>query len=52
MIVPWLWAKLPGNAFIKTVIATVLAVAIVVVLFEVVFPWISVRLPYQEQTVG
>lgn len=51
MISTWIWSRLPGNAWVKTAIVMVATVAIVALLFEVVFPWVSPQLPFQDQTV-
>lgn len=47
-----LWKRLPGPVWARIAILVAAAVAIVLVLFEFVFPWISEQLPYQETTVG
>ena len=47
----WLWRRLPGNALMRTVIATVLFVALVYVLFQWVFPRLEPLLPFGEETV-
>lgn len=46
-----LWRKLPGNAWVKTLIALVIAVAVFFLLMEVVFPWISAQMPYNDVAV-
>lgn len=51
MISTWIWSKLPGAPWAKVAILAVAIVAITAVLFEVVFPWVSTLLPFQEQTV-
>lgn len=51
MISTWVWSRLPGPAWIKVVALLVALLALVLLLFEVVFPWISPLLPFQEQTV-
>lgn len=52
MIAPWLWSRLPGPAWVKAVVLGLALAGLVVVLFEVVFPWVSTYLNLQEQTVG
>jgi hypothetical protein len=42
----WLWRHLPGPWPARAALATVLAAAVVVVLFLVVFPWLEPRLPF------
>ncbi|WP_160297632.1 hypothetical protein [Demequina salsinemoris] len=51
MISTWIWSRLPGNAWIKALIVAIAFVALVAVLFEVVFPWLEPYLPIQDQTV-
>ncbi|WP_159448440.1 hypothetical protein [Demequina sp. NBRC 110052] len=51
MISTWVWGRLPGNAWMKALILAVAFAAMVLVLFEWVFPYVSVHLPIQEQTV-
>ena len=46
-----LWRKLPGNTWVKTLIALVIAVAVFFLLMEVVFPWISAQMPYNDVAV-
>ena len=41
-----LWRKLPGNTWVKTLIALAIAVAVFFLLMEVVFPWVSAQMPY------
>lgn len=47
-----LWALLPGPTPVKALIAFVLAVAVLVLLFTVVFPWASQFMPGQDVSVG
>ncbi len=47
----WLWRKLPGPTPVKVVETLVLAVAVVALLFLVVFPWLEPRLPFNDVTV-
>ena len=37
----WIWRHLPGPRWLRVLEAAVLAVAVVLLLFEVVFPWAS-----------
>lgn len=46
-----LWRKLPGNTWVKTLIALVTAVAVFFLLMEVVFPWVSAQMPYNDVAV-
>lgn len=47
----WIWRHLPGGTGLKVVQATILFLAVVALLFFVVFPWISAQLPYNDVTV-
>jgi hypothetical protein len=47
----WIWRRLPGGLAAKLAGAAVLVVAVVAVLFLVVFPWVSPRLPFNHVTV-
>jgi hypothetical protein len=47
----WIWRKLPGGIAGKLLGYAVLIAAVVVVLFLVVFPWASPRLPFNHVTV-
>jgi hypothetical protein len=47
----WIWRRLPGNIATKLVGALVLLVAVVAVLFLVVFPWVGPKLPFSHVTV-
>lgn len=48
----WIWRHLPGSTPVKIAIAIVVTGAIVVLLFAVVFPWITPRLPFTDVTIG
>jgi hypothetical protein len=48
----WLWRHLPGNRATRVVLLTVLCLAVVLLLFGVVFPWLEPRLPFNQVTVG
>lgn len=47
-----LWDKLPGAWWAKLTVLLVTAALIVVLLLEVVFPWVGPRLPGSEVEVG
>jgi hypothetical protein len=47
----WLWRTLPGPLPVRLVIAATLAVAVVALLFSVVFPWVESRLPLDDVTI-
>ena len=48
----WLWRVLPGPTAVKSVLAGVLLVAVIAVLFTVVFPAIAPLMPFNDTTVG
>ncbi len=48
----WLWRKLPGGLPGKIGGCTVLALAVVALLFYVVFPWVDPRLPFNQVTIN
>jgi len=47
----YLWRALPGPRPVRIVLLVALLVAVVVLLMEVVFPWVSQQLPYTDVTV-
>jgi hypothetical protein len=47
----WIWRRMPGPAAAKLAGALVLLVAVVAVLFLVVFPWVGPKLPFSHVTV-
>ena len=47
----WIWRKLPGPTPVRVLEALVLTVAVVLLLFTVVFPWLEPRLPFNDVTV-
>jgi hypothetical protein len=47
----WIWRKLPGGVAGKLAGCLVLIVAVVAVLFLVVFPWAGPKLPFNHVTV-
>ena len=47
----WVWRTLPGPRAVKALEALALAVAVVALLFLVVFPWLEPRLPFNDVTV-
>ncbi|MEV0896965.1 hypothetical protein [Actinoplanes sp. NPDC049802] len=44
----WIWRKLPGGAWSKLTMSLVLASAIGVLLWFVVFPWATPLLPFDD----
>ena len=47
----WIWRKLPGGLPGKVVGSVILVLAVVALLFLVVFPWAEPRLPFNDVTV-
>ena len=47
----WIWRKLPGGTPVKVAQCVLIAAVIVAVLFLVVFPWLTTRLPIDQVTV-
>lgn len=47
-----LWRALPGPVWLRTTFMVLVAVAALIVCFELLFPWIARSLPVNEQTVG
>ena len=48
----WIWRTLPGGLPGKLIGSTLLALAVVALLFLVVFPWAEPRLPWNDVTVN
>ncbi|HVX46963.1 MAG TPA: hypothetical protein VHC49_23930 [Mycobacteriales bacterium] len=47
----WLWRKLPGGVPGKVALSTLIVLAVVALLFFVIFPWVDPRLPWSQVTV-
>lgn len=47
----WMWRHLPGPLPVRALAAALLALAVVAVLFEWVFPWAERSLPFLDVTV-
>ena len=47
----WIWRHLPGATWLKVIQAGVLAMAIVLFLFLVAFPWAEQKIPFLRVTV-
>lgn len=47
----WIWRKLPGPTAAKVAQCAGLIIAVIVVLFLVVFPFVSAHLPIDKVTV-
>lgn len=48
----WIWRQLPGPTAARVALALVLFLAVVTVLFFVVFPWLEPHLPFDQVTTG
>ena len=48
----WLWRHLPGGTAMRTACALAVALAVVAVLFLVVFPAVDAHVPFGNDTVG
>ncbi|MEO9248186.1 hypothetical protein ABDK96_10875 [Citricoccus nitrophenolicus] len=48
----WIFRHLPGPLWARILICLVLAAAVVLLLMEFVFPWVSTVSPWTESTVG
>jgi len=47
----WIWRHLPGPTLLRLVLAMALLAAVVLLLFNVVFPWAVTWLPGQDVSV-
>ncbi|HJQ46064.1 MAG TPA: hypothetical protein VJ870_07045 [Amycolatopsis sp.] len=47
----WIWRHLPGPVAAKLAISVVLVLAIVALLFFVIFPWLDPLLPFNQVSV-
>jgi hypothetical protein len=47
----WIWHKLPGGLPAKLIGSAILILAVVALLFLVVFPYVEPRLPFNDVTV-
>ncbi len=47
-----LWRFLPGPAWLRVVVLLALAVVLVWVVINYVYPWVLVQFPEEEATVG
>jgi uncharacterized BrkB/YihY/UPF0761 family membrane protein len=52
MIFPAIWGILPGPRWVRALILVAALAAIVWLLFQYVFPWVSVTFGIQDQNVG
>lgn len=47
----YLWRLIPGPFIVKLIVTLVVAVAVFFLLMEVVFPWVSTMMPYNDVSV-
>jgi hypothetical protein len=52
VIFPAIWNLLPGARWLRAIVLVVVLAAIVWLLFEYVFPWVSETFGIQDQSVG
>lgn len=48
----WIFRRLPGPLWVRIVIAVLLIAAVLVLLAQVVFPWVSGLIQLEENTIG
>ena len=48
----WIWRHLPGRTWAKVGQATLIMLAVIALLFFVVFPWAEPYLPFDHVEVG
>ena len=48
----WIWRHLPGPVAVKTLEALIMVLAVVALLFFVIFPWLEPYLPFDHVTTG
>ncbi len=48
----WIWRHLPGPLAVKLLETLVLLLAVVALLFFVIFPWLEPYLPFDHVTTG
>ena len=47
----FIWRHIPGPRPVKIVVALLLLVAVFLLLMEVVYPWVSTLMPYNDVSV-
>jgi hypothetical protein len=47
----WIWRHLPGSTPVRAAISLVLAIGVVFLLFQYIFPWAEPLLPFNDVTV-
>jgi hypothetical protein len=48
----WIWSHLPGSTAVRALQSVLIVALLVVLLFLVVFPWLTDVLPFTNTTVG
>ncbi|MET3805876.1 hypothetical protein ABIB25_002884 [Nakamurella sp. UYEF19] len=48
----WIWRHLPGSVSVKLLEVLILFLAVVALLFFVIFPWLEPYLPFDHVTTG
>lgn len=48
----WIFRQLPGPLWFRVILAAALIVAVVLLLMNFVFPWLSQYSPWTESTIG
>jgi hypothetical protein len=48
----WIFSHLPGPLWLRVILAAALVVAVVLLLMNFVFPWLSQYSPWTESTIG
>ena len=46
-----LWRKLPGPPVVKWLLTAVMLVLLFLLLMEVIYPWVSAQMPYNDVAV-
>ena len=47
----YLWSLLPGGTVLKSLVAAAVLVGVFFLLMDVVFPWVSTLMPYNDVAV-
>ncbi|AGU15974.1 hypothetical protein [Corynebacterium argentoratense] len=47
----YLWRLIPGPFIVKLIVTLIVAIAVFFLLMEVVFPWVSTMMPYNDVSV-
>jgi hypothetical protein len=48
----WIWSKLPGGPAARLTQAAVLVIAAGLLLWLVIYPWLSLHLPFDQSGLG